>query len=60
MLEKIKKVEGVEEAYVSYGVYDIVTKIRADTMDDLKEIVTNRIRQTSNVRATLTLLLVKD
>lgn len=60
VLEKMKKVEGVEEAYISYGVYDIVIKIRADAMDDLKKIVTNRIRQISNVRATLTLLLVKD
>lgn len=60
VLEKIKKVEGVEEAYVSYGVYDIVTKIRADTMDDLKKIITNRLRQITNVRSTLTLILVKE
>ena len=58
VLEKIRKVEGVEEAYISYGAYDIVTKIRADTMDDLKKVVTNRLRQITNVRATLTLILV--
>lgn len=59
MLEKIKKVEGVEESYISYGMYDVVAKIRADTMDDLKEVVSNRLRQIANVRSTLTLILVE-
>jgi DNA-binding Lrp family transcriptional regulator len=60
VLEKIKKIEGVEEAYISYGVYDLVTKIRANTMDDLKKIITHRLRQITNVRSTLTLILVKE
>ena len=60
VLEKIKKVEGVEEAYISYGMYDIVTKIRADTLDDLKKVVTNRLRQIANIRSTLTLILVEE
>jgi len=59
VLEKIKKVEGVEESYISYGMYDVVAKIRADTMDDLKEVVSNRLRQIANVRSTLTLILVE-
>ena len=60
MLEKIKRVEGVEEAYISYGIYDVVAKTRADTMDDLKKVITNQLRQITNVRSTLTLILVKE
>jgi len=56
VLKDVKKVEGVEEVYAVYGTYDIVAKVKAETMDRLKEIVTVRIRKVNNVRATLTLM----
>ena len=60
VLKKVKKVEGVEEAYISYGVYDIAAKVRADTMVDLKEVISNRLRQISDVRSTLSLILIEE
>ena len=42
VLEEIKKIEGVEEAYYSYGVYDIITKVKADSMEKLRETVTGK------------------
>jgi DNA-binding Lrp family transcriptional regulator len=56
VLKDVKKVEGVEEVYAVYGTYDIVAKVKAETMDRLKEILTVRIRKVNNVRATLTLM----
>ena len=29
VLRELKSVEGVEESYFSYGVYDLITKIKA-------------------------------
>jgi len=60
VLKELKTVEGVEEAYFSYGVYDLITKIKADTMDKLKEMVTRRIRTLSKVRSTLTLIMMEE
>jgi DNA-binding Lrp family transcriptional regulator len=60
VLQELKKVEGVEESYFSYGVYDIIMKIKADTMDTLKEMVTRRIRTLSKVRSTLTLIMMEE
>jgi DNA-binding Lrp family transcriptional regulator len=60
VLKELKTVGGVEEAYFSYGVYDIITKIQADTMDKLKELVTRRIRTLSKVRSTLTLIMMEE
>ena len=60
VLQEIKKFEGVEEAYFSYGVYDLVTKIKADTMEQLKEMVTRKIRAISKVRSTLTLIMMEE
>lgn len=59
VLENVKKVEGVEEAYISYGVYDIAAKVSAVSMAALKEIITGKLRKISKVRSTLTLLLVE-
>ena len=59
VLKSIKKIGGIEEAYVLYGVYDIVAKIKADTMDKLKEIVSRHIRRIDKVRTTLTMMVVE-
>jgi DNA-binding Lrp family transcriptional regulator len=42
-----------------YGVYDIVAKVEADSMDKLKEIVTWKIRRLDKVRSTLTMIVVE-
>ena len=60
VLKEAKAVGKVEEAYVSYGVYDLVLKVKADTMELLKELVTHRLRTIKNVRSTLTLILTEE
>ncbi len=60
VLKDLKKVEGVEEAYAVYGVYDIIARIKADTMDKLKETVTWRVRRLDKVRSTLTMIVVEE
>lgn len=59
VLKELNKVEGVIEAYVVYGVYDVVAKIRADTMDRLKDVVTWHVRRLNKVRSTLTMIVVE-
>ena len=59
VLKSLKDVEGIEEAYSVYGVYDIIAKIKADSMDKLKDIVTWRIRRLNKVRSTLTMIVIE-
>jgi DNA-binding Lrp family transcriptional regulator len=56
----VQKIEGVEEVYVSYGVYDLVVKINSASMEQLKDLVTHHLRRVDNVRSTLTLILVDE
>ena len=56
VLKHLKALGVVEEAYVSYGVYDLIIKVKADTMEQLKEVVTSKIRATNQVQSTLTLI----
>jgi DNA-binding Lrp family transcriptional regulator len=60
VLEQLKTLDFVEEAYVSYGVYDLVVKVKADSMETLKEAVLNKIRSINQVRSTLTLILMEN
>lgn len=56
----LKKIEGIEEAYYSYGVYDIISKVKADSMENLKDLVTRRVRTLNRVRSTLTLIMMEE
>ena len=60
VLNDAKKIKGVQEVYISYGVYDLLLKIQADSMDELKELVTHELRTINNVRSTLTLILTQN
>jgi DNA-binding Lrp family transcriptional regulator len=37
-----------------YGVYDIVAKVEADSMDHLKEVISRKVRRLDKIRSTLT------
>ncbi|MEM2935812.1 MAG: Lrp/AsnC ligand binding domain-containing protein [Candidatus Bathyarchaeia archaeon] len=60
VVKELRKIEGVEEAYTVYGVYDIVAKIKANSMDRLKEIVAWHIRRLNKVRSTLTMIVIEE
>ncbi|MFQ5870784.1 MAG: Lrp/AsnC family transcriptional regulator [Candidatus Geothermarchaeales archaeon] len=55
--DTVSKIEEVKEAHLVYGTYDMVLKLRADTMDEVKKAVTGKIRKLDEVRSTLTMLV---
>jgi DNA-binding Lrp family transcriptional regulator len=58
--KELEKIGGVTEAYQVYGVYDLIAKVTAESMDKLKEIVTWRIRRLDKVRSTLTMIIMEE
>ncbi len=60
VLEAAKNTGEVEEAFVSYGAYDLIVKAKADSMEELKELVTYKLRTIANVTSTLTLMIDQD
>lgn len=60
VLTILKKIEGVIAAFSVYGVYDIISKVSAENMDKLKEIVTWKIRRLDKVRSTLTMIIIEE
>jgi len=58
VLEEIKEIDGVEEAYMVYGIYDICAKVKTEIPQELKGIV-QKIRSQDNVLSTLMLMVVQ-
>ena len=59
ILEELRNIDQVKEAHFVYGVYDIIAKVEAESMDKLKEIVTFKIRRLGDVRSTLTMTVAE-
>jgi len=58
ILQELELIRSVFDAYVVYGVYDIIARVEAENMDKLKEIISWKIRRLDKVRSTLTMLVV--
>lgn len=43
-----------------YGVYDIVLKLTAKEADNLRFVITNKIRKITKVQSTLTMMVIED
>ncbi|MEO9308659.1 conserved hypothetical protein [Nitrosotalea sinensis] len=65
IIQKIKQILSSEsgikyEIQGVYGVYDIIVKISADSMDLLRSIITNKIRKIDKVYSTLTMMVIEE
>ena len=52
-LDDVKEVEG------TYGVYDIIVKVESNSMEELKNTITWKIRRIPQVRSTITLMVIE-
>ncbi len=59
VFEKLKQIPEIKEVYITYGTFDIVAKLEAQTLSKLNEVITRNIRNMSGVRSTLTLIGVE-
>jgi len=58
IIKEMKMIEGISETYVVYGAYDIIGRIDAETMADLKDIISWKVRRIQWVRSTITMIVV--
>jgi DNA-binding Lrp family transcriptional regulator len=57
VLQTIKGIEGVQEAFRLWGVYDVIARVKADNMDKLTQIVNEKL-QIGKVHTKLTVVLM--
>ena len=56
VLKALRKTEGVQEAFKLMGIYDIIARVNADTMEGLNQIVSEKL-QVSKVHSKLTVVV---
>jgi DNA-binding Lrp family transcriptional regulator len=55
LLEEIKQIPEVKQAYLTFGAYDIIIEIHAKSAEEFDKTVSNKIRRLSRVMSTMTL-----
>ena len=58
IISDLRKLEHIKDAVGTFGAYDMVAKVEAETSEQLRETVTWKIRNMDKVRSTLTLMEV--
>jgi DNA-binding Lrp family transcriptional regulator len=58
-VKAIKSIANVTEAYLVYGTYDIIVRVEGDSLEKVKETITHKLRTLSNVRTTLSMVVVE-
>jgi len=59
VLREVRKVPNVKECHRIYGIYDMIAKVEADSLDTLKQVVTWKIRRLEGVRSTVTTIVIE-
>ena len=59
ILDELKQVEQVKNAYVTFGAYDIIAKVSSESVEKIRETITWKIRKIEKIRSTLTLTKVE-
>jgi DNA-binding Lrp family transcriptional regulator len=58
VLRALTQIPAVTEAYIVYGVYDIIARIEAESMTQLRSTIRTHIRTIDNIRSTLTTIVI--
>lgn len=57
LVDSIRRVQGVTEASVMAGPYDMIVRVSADTMSEAKSVVNWRIKRMEGVRTSTALIM---
>ncbi|MCW4005118.1 MAG: Lrp/AsnC ligand binding domain-containing protein [Candidatus Bathyarchaeota archaeon] len=59
VLKKLRVCDGVEEAVMVYGIYDIIAKVQGKDVNQIKEVLKKQIMGLGNVQKTLTMMVAE-
>jgi len=58
IVEELRKISQVSQAYVTFGAYDVIAEINTDSQEDFDETVSFKIRRLTRVVSTMTLNVI--
>ena len=60
IVEELKKIPHISQAYVTFGAYDVIAEIITDSKEDFDETVSLKIRRLTRVVSTMTLNVINS
>ncbi len=60
LVNELKRTSNITEVYAVYGVYDIIVKVEAETMDKLRDAIATKLRKINGIKSTLTMVIVES
>ena len=59
-MNKLKEIPEIVDIYIVQGLYDIIAKVKLNTEEELKELVSERIRKVDKITGTVTVIIEED
>lgn len=60
VIKKLLEIDEVREIYYVYGIYDIIVKVKAESIEKLREVVTTKIRRIDSILSTSTMVVMES
>jgi len=57
VIEKLLMINEIKEVNQLWGAYDVVIKVVGSTLDDVREIITEKIRMIEGIKTTVSLIV---
>ena len=58
IVEELRQIDGVKNAYLTFGAYDVIAEVHADSQEEFEKIVSTKIRKLARVVSTMTLNVI--
>ena len=59
IISQLKEIDLVKEVHGTFGAYDIVVLVEADTVESLRDTISWKIRKIEKIRSTLTMMVIE-
>jgi len=60
IVDELRKISQVSQAYVTFGAYDVIAEINTDSQEDFDETVSIKIRRLARDVSTMTLKVINS
>jgi len=58
VVEELRQIPQIKNAYLTFGAYDVIAEIHANSQEDFEKTVSSKIRKLARVVSTMTLNVV--
>ncbi len=58
LLKELNKIGEITEAHMIYGAYDLIVKVEAQTLPELKEVIAEKIRKLNSIRSIINMIII--